>query len=111
ISDSMEQDQFFSLLSHVQRGNMDDQRCVLDPNKKILNIFSSSFHILDSDLEQLLNLVATTQRCRLDDQRVSIKKLPGLHEAAGTDQDGQKKTAAGQKPNQPVSTVRISVDP
>ncbi|XP_023677657.2 uncharacterized protein [Paramormyrops kingsleyae] len=110
ISDSMEQDQFFSLLSHVQRGNMDDQRCVLDPNKKILSTSKdkNTAH-KDSDLEQLLNLVATTQRCRLDDQRVSIKKLPGLHEAAGTDQDGQKKTAAGQKPNQPVST-RASSD-
>uniref|UniRef100_A0A3B3T0H0 Uncharacterized protein n=1 Tax=Paramormyrops kingsleyae TaxID=1676925 RepID=A0A3B3T0H0_9TELE len=95
----MEQDQFFSLLSHVQRGHMDDQRCVLDPNKQTPIVYLP------------LLTMATTQRCRLDDQRVSIKKLPGLHEAAGTDQDGQMKTAAGQKSNQLVSMVRISVDP
>ncbi|XP_048846579.1 uncharacterized protein LOC125717553 isoform X1 [Brienomyrus brachyistius] len=109
ISDSMEQDQFFSLLSHVQRGNMDDQRCVLNPNKKTLSTSKDkNTGETDSDLEQLLNLVSATQKYRLDDQRVSIKKLPDLHVAAGSDQDGQMKTAAGQKPNQPVSTRAIS---
>ncbi|XP_048846581.1 uncharacterized protein LOC125717553 isoform X3 [Brienomyrus brachyistius] len=107
--DSMEQDQFFSLLTHIQRRNMDDQRCVLDPNKKTPSTpkDKDTGHT-DSDIEQLLNLVATTQRYRLDDQRVSIKKLPDLHVAAGSDQDRQMKTAAGQKSNQLVKMRAIS---
>uniref|UniRef100_A0A3B3T191 Uncharacterized protein n=1 Tax=Paramormyrops kingsleyae TaxID=1676925 RepID=A0A3B3T191_9TELE len=107
-SDSMEQDQFFSLLSHVQSGHMDDQRCVLDPNKKILNTSKDknpSTH--ESDIE-LLNLVATTQRCRLDDQRVSMKTLPGLHVTFSIEQDGHVKMAADQQSDQHGTASRVS---
>uniref|UniRef100_A0A8C9SHC4 Uncharacterized protein n=1 Tax=Scleropages formosus TaxID=113540 RepID=A0A8C9SHC4_SCLFO len=70
-SNTPDQDEFFSFLSHVQRGRMEQQRCILDPNKKIPR---------DSDMDQLLNLVTKSHSSRLDDQRVLMSaSMPGLH--------------------------------
>uniref|UniRef100_A0A3B3T0C6 Uncharacterized protein n=1 Tax=Paramormyrops kingsleyae TaxID=1676925 RepID=A0A3B3T0C6_9TELE len=38
-------------------------------------------------MDQFFNLVADTQRCRLDDQRVSIEVLPGLRLTSNSVQD------------------------
>ncbi|KAM4534609.1 uncharacterized protein V3H82_024525 [Fundulus diaphanus] len=56
-----EQQKFFSMITHGQRGRIEDQRCVLDPNR---------------DPELLLKLL--TQSARMDDQRVSLSSLPVL---------------------------------
>uniref|UniRef100_A0A8C9VA81 Uncharacterized protein n=1 Tax=Scleropages formosus TaxID=113540 RepID=A0A8C9VA81_SCLFO len=90
---------FFSFLSHVQSGRMEEQRCVLDQNKK--NPRSSSRkcpYFPDSDMDQLLNLVANTQSCRLDDQRVSMNaSLPGLHVLSDSHVDGAEEKDTSQK--------------
>lgn len=69
------------------------------------------FHPSDPDMDEFFNLVANTQRCRLDDQRVSIEVLPGLRLTSNSVQDTEVKMVAGQKPNQLGNTVRICLDP
>ncbi|MEQ2289006.1 hypothetical protein AMECASPLE_028768 [Ameca splendens] len=61
-----EQLKFFSMITHGQRGRIEDQRCNLDPSR-------------DPDL--LLKLL--TQSGRLDDQRVSFSSLPVLKNKDG----------------------------
>uniref|UniRef100_A0A3B4X2D3 Purkinje cell protein 2 n=1 Tax=Seriola lalandi dorsalis TaxID=1841481 RepID=A0A3B4X2D3_SERLL len=61
-----EQQKFMKMISHGQRGRMDDQRCSLNPSK------SAPY------TEMLFNLLTNTQSQRLDDQRVSLPSLPGL---------------------------------
>uniref|UniRef100_A0A3P8SCZ5 Uncharacterized protein n=1 Tax=Amphiprion percula TaxID=161767 RepID=A0A3P8SCZ5_AMPPE len=55
---------FMNMISHGQRGRMDDQRCTLD---------------LSRNPDTFFNLLANTQSRRLDDQRVSLSTLPGLN--------------------------------
>ncbi|ETE73829.1 Purkinje cell protein 2 [Ophiophagus hannah] len=79
-SGSPEQEGFFNLLTHVQGGRMDEQRCNIqivhgksgsDPEKK------------DSpspppEMDNLMEMLAHTQSRRMDDQRVSFNYLPGF---------------------------------
>ncbi|KAJ8254046.1 hypothetical protein COCON_G00206580 [Conger conger] len=96
---TVEQDQFFSLLSHVQRGCMEEQRCVFDPNKRSTSTpkRTEATHSVPSptsvaDIDQLFSILASTQSRRLDDQRVSLNLLPGLQVVSGSGQDGQGKS-------------------
>uniref|UniRef100_A0A8C4WM65 Purkinje cell protein 2 n=1 Tax=Gopherus evgoodei TaxID=1825980 RepID=A0A8C4WM65_9SAUR len=77
---SPEQEGFFNLLTHVQGGRMDEQRCNIqivhgksgaDPEKQ------------DSpspppEMDSFLDMLAHTQSRRMDDQRVSFNYLPGF---------------------------------
>uniref|UniRef100_A0A8C9SQI5 Uncharacterized protein n=1 Tax=Scleropages formosus TaxID=113540 RepID=A0A8C9SQI5_SCLFO len=93
-------DEFFSLLSHVQSGRMEEQRCVL-----------ASKDGGPSDLDHLFGLVANTQRCRLDDQRASMSaSLPGLHVVSVSHLNGLVKMETGQKTSQLVVGVKIFTD-
>ncbi|XP_039215490.1 Purkinje cell protein 2 homolog isoform X2 [Crotalus tigris] len=79
-SGSPEQEGFFNLLTHVQGGRMDEQRCNIqivhsksgsDPEKK------------DSpspppEMDNFMEMLAHTQSRRMDDQRVSFNYLPGF---------------------------------
>uniref|UniRef100_A0A7N5JBN6 Purkinje cell protein 2 n=1 Tax=Ailuropoda melanoleuca TaxID=9646 RepID=A0A7N5JBN6_AILME len=79
---SPEQEGFFNLLTHVQGGRMDEQRCNIqivhsksgsDPEKK------------DSpspppEMDNLMEMLANTQSRRMDDQRVSFNYLPGFQD-------------------------------
>nr|XP_048690138.1 Purkinje cell protein 2 homolog [Caretta caretta] len=79
-SGSPEQEGFFNLLTHVQGGRMDKQRCTIqivhgksgaDPEKQ------------DSpspppEMDSFLDMLAHTQSRRMDDQRVSFNYLPGF---------------------------------
>ncbi|CAM2109681.1 unnamed protein product [Caretta caretta] len=80
LSGSPEQEGFFNLLTHVQGGRMDKQRCTIqivhgksgaDPEKQ------------DSpspppEMDSFLDMLAHTQSRRMDDQRVSFNYLPGF---------------------------------
>ncbi|XP_058026444.1 Purkinje cell protein 2 homolog isoform X4 [Ahaetulla prasina] len=80
FSGSPEQEGFFNLLTHVQGGRMDEQRCNIqivhgksgsDPEKK------------DSpspppEMDNFMEMLAHTQSRRMDDQRVSFNYLPGF---------------------------------
>ncbi|XP_069380658.1 uncharacterized protein [Paralichthys olivaceus] len=79
-----EQVKFMSMISHGQRGRMDDQRCSLNPSKSAPCTPQNTERKLASssntgpDSETFFNLLANTQSNRLDDQRVSLQPLPGL---------------------------------
>ncbi|XP_064188147.1 G-protein-signaling modulator 2-like isoform X2 [Anguilla rostrata] len=82
---------FFDLLSRFQSNRMDDQRCSIQEGRTALSVPSSppsrpaqaipkSHSASDAPphRRQLLDMVATSQGRRLDDQRASAGNLPGL---------------------------------
>ncbi|KAK9535246.1 hypothetical protein VZT92_007640 [Zoarces viviparus] len=93
LPDINEERNFMNVISHSQRGRMDDQRCSLDPSRSApctpkhrKPAASTSNTGLDS--EMLFSLLANTQNQRLDDQRVSLPSLPGLGKENATSAEG-----------------------
>ncbi|XP_049911654.1 G-protein-signaling modulator 2-like isoform X3 [Epinephelus moara] len=90
--DTIGEDGFFDLLSRFQGNRMDDQRCSLQDGQSHLTAHSSPSStppvaerksILDcetpsQDPGHFLELLASSQARRLDDQRVSLSHFPGL---------------------------------
>ncbi|KAH0549414.1 G-protein-signaling modulator 2 [Cotesia glomerata] len=72
-----EEEDFFELLSRFQSGRMDDQRCVLDINKKP-RIKPPTIE-KEKEGDDLLELIAGMQSKRMDEQRVVLPNLPGLN--------------------------------
>ncbi|XP_039978790.1 uncharacterized protein LOC120787159 [Xiphias gladius] len=87
-----EQEDFFNLMSHFQRGRMDEQRCVLNvsPQSTPRHKPSQSTVPKGPDSEKFFSLLANSQGQRLDDQRVSLPSLPGIQNGGTT----SKSTAA-----------------
>ncbi|XP_071328266.1 cyclin-dependent kinase 12 [Trachinotus anak] len=81
-----EQEDFFSLMSHSQRGRMDEQRCVLNvtPQSTPKHKPTQTTVPKGPDSEKFLNLLANSQGRRLDDQRVSLPSLPGIQNGGTT---------------------------
>ncbi|XP_061594649.1 G-protein-signaling modulator 2-like isoform X2 [Cololabis saira] len=89
--DTIGEDSFFDLLSRFQGNRMDDQRCTLDgqspppahpspsSNLPVAEGQCISEHETPSqDPGHFLELLASSQARRLDDQRVSLNQFPGL---------------------------------
>uniref|UniRef100_A0A3B5QWG4 G-protein-signaling modulator 2-like n=1 Tax=Xiphophorus maculatus TaxID=8083 RepID=A0A3B5QWG4_XIPMA len=88
--DTIGEDTFFDLLSRFQGNRMDDQRCTLDGLNRSSAQPSptSSLPVAEEKCEchetpsqdpgHFLELLASSQAHRLDDQRVSLNQLPGL---------------------------------
>uniref|UniRef100_A0A674IFG1 Purkinje cell protein 2 n=1 Tax=Terrapene triunguis TaxID=2587831 RepID=A0A674IFG1_9SAUR len=70
---SPEQEGFFNLLTHVQGGRMDEQRC----NIQIVHGKKDS-PSPPPEMDSFLDMLAHTQSRRMDDQRVSFNYLPGF---------------------------------
>uniref|UniRef100_A0A6J0TY43 Purkinje cell protein 2 homolog isoform X2 n=1 Tax=Pogona vitticeps TaxID=103695 RepID=A0A6J0TY43_9SAUR len=88
-SGSPEQEGFFNLLSHVQGGRIDEQRC------NIQIVHSSGKKDSPSpppEMDNFMEMLANTQSRRMDDQRVSINYLPGFQ---NTDRNANNKPASG----------------
>ncbi|XP_074512479.1 uncharacterized protein LOC141780917 [Sebastes fasciatus] len=81
-----EEDDLFSLMSHFQRGHMDEQRCVLNASPKSTPKHkpSQSTEPKGPDSEKFFNMLANSQGRRLDDQRVSLPTLPGIQNGGTT---------------------------
>uniref|UniRef100_A0A3Q2C694 Uncharacterized protein n=1 Tax=Cyprinodon variegatus TaxID=28743 RepID=A0A3Q2C694_CYPVA len=60
---------FFSMITHGQRGRIEDQRCALDTSR---------------DAEKLYSLLTNFQGRRLDDQRMFLPSLPGIQNGGST---------------------------
>ncbi|XP_040919561.1 uncharacterized protein LOC121199128 [Toxotes jaculatrix] len=82
----VEQEDFFSLMSHSQRGRMDEQRCVLNVSPQATPKHKSSQSTLAKgpDSEKFFSLLANSQGRRFDDQRVSLPSLPGIQNGGTT---------------------------
>ncbi|KAM8931078.1 G-protein-signaling modulator 2 [Pelodytes ibericus] len=90
IPESIGDEGFFDLLSRFQSNRMDDQRCSLQ-GKNLLNTpaatsstppktmrKSMSATVVSPHTDEFLDLIASSQSRRLDDQRASFSNLPGL---------------------------------
>uniref|UniRef100_A0A3B4GKG5 G-protein-signaling modulator 2-like n=1 Tax=Pundamilia nyererei TaxID=303518 RepID=A0A3B4GKG5_9CICH len=91
--DTISEDSFFDVLSRFQGNRMDEQRCTLDGNSHLPAHPSpssvppvaekksvSESERLYQDPGHFLELLASSQARRLDDQRVSMTPFPGLRE-------------------------------
>ncbi|XP_043941998.1 G-protein-signaling modulator 2 isoform X2 [Protopterus annectens] len=93
ISLDMQGDEgFFDLLSRFQSNRMDDQRCALkDEQSKLTAAKSDAVSTISRDMQnsssasvasprtdEFLDLLASSQSRRLDEQRASFSNLPGL---------------------------------
>ncbi|XP_069823580.1 G-protein-signaling modulator 2 isoform X2 [Dendropsophus ebraccatus] len=90
VPDSIGDEGFFDLLSRFQSNRMDDQRCTLQgrnflslntapsatPPKSLRKSLSAS--AVSPHTDEFLDLIASSQSRRLDDQRASFSNLPGL---------------------------------
>ncbi|XP_057285214.1 G-protein-signaling modulator 2 isoform X4 [Pezoporus wallicus] len=89
--EAMADEGFFDLLSRFQSNRMDDQRCYFQeknrfsaasvatsstPPKTMRKSFSTS--VVSPHTDEFLDLLASSQSRRLDDQRASFSNLPGL---------------------------------
>ncbi|XP_039929149.1 G-protein-signaling modulator 2 isoform X2 [Hirundo rustica] len=89
--ETMADEGFFDLLSRFQSNRMDDQRCCFQeknrlsaaaaatsstPPKTMIKSFSTS--VVSPHTDEFLDLLASSQSRRLDDQRASVSELPGL---------------------------------
>ncbi|XP_073449037.1 G-protein-signaling modulator 2 isoform X1 [Aquarana catesbeiana] len=90
VADGIGDEGFFDLLSRFQSNRMDDQRCSLQ-GKNILSVptatcstppksmrKSLSASVVSPHTDEFLDLLASSQSRRLDDQRASFSNLPGL---------------------------------
>ncbi|XP_023597961.1 G-protein-signaling modulator 2 isoform X2 [Trichechus manatus latirostris] len=90
-ADTIGDEAFFDLLSQFQSNRMDDQRCCFQeknyrtastttsstPHKMMLK--TPSVSVMSPNTDEFLDLLASSQSRRLDDQRASFSNLPGLH--------------------------------
>ncbi|XP_075278394.1 G-protein-signaling modulator 2 isoform X2 [Opisthocomus hoazin] len=89
--ETMADEGFFDLLSRFQSNRMDDQRCYFQeknrfsaasvatsstPPKTMRKSFPTS--VVSPHTDEFLDLLASSQSRRLDDQRASFSNLPGL---------------------------------
>lgn len=93
LSEEMDEDSFFDLLSRFQSRRIDDQRCSsrllengphrtprnaasADPPKDLASLVASP------GTEELMDMVAGVQGSRMNDQRASLPTFPGLNSGA-----------------------------
>ncbi|XP_064416061.1 G-protein-signaling modulator 2 isoform X2 [Latimeria chalumnae] len=88
--DTLGDEGFFDLLSRFQSNRMDDQRCPLLSEQDRLAVAavsstppnrvrkSHSASVVSPHTDEFLDLLASSQSRRLDDQRASFGNLPGL---------------------------------
>ncbi|KAM7161656.1 G-protein-signaling modulator 2 isoform 4-T8 [Macrochelys suwanniensis] len=79
---------FFDLLSRFQSNRMDDQRCCFQEKSRMTAAAASSTpskmrksfstSMVSPHTDEFLDLLASSQSRRLDDQRASFSNLPGL---------------------------------
>uniref|UniRef100_A0AAA9RYF5 Purkinje cell protein 2 n=1 Tax=Bos taurus TaxID=9913 RepID=A0AAA9RYF5_BOVIN len=101
---SPDQEGFFNLLSHVQGGRMEEQRCSLQAGPGPASDSRESGQQESSpapEMDSLMDMLANTQGRRMDDQRVTVSALPGFQPLGP--KDGVQKRAGTLSP-QPLLT-------
>ncbi|XP_006869051.1 PREDICTED: Purkinje cell protein 2 [Chrysochloris asiatica] len=95
---SPDQEGFFNLLSHVQSGRMEEQRCPLQtgPDQAPQTEGGPA-----PEMDSFMDMVASTQGRRMDDQRVMVNAMPGF-QPLGPKEGAQKRV--GTHSPQPLLT-------
>ncbi|KAG5279247.1 hypothetical protein AALO_G00075690 [Alosa alosa] len=73
---AVDQEKFFTIMKHSQRGRMDEQRCSLNPRERSSPVHTSSSTNKGQDPDSLFKLLTNSQNRRLDDQRATLSPLP-----------------------------------
>ncbi|KAL8160763.1 UNVERIFIED_CONTAM: hypothetical protein K2H54_000346 [Gekko kuhli] len=91
---SPEQEGFFNLLTHVQSGRMDEQRCDIQivHSKSNPDPENSDSPSPPPEMDHLMEMLASTQSRRMDDQRASFNYLPGFQ---NVENNASSKPASG----------------
>uniref|UniRef100_A0A3P8SYX1 G protein signaling modulator 2, like n=1 Tax=Amphiprion percula TaxID=161767 RepID=A0A3P8SYX1_AMPPE len=110
--DTIGEDGFFDLLSRFQGNRMDDQRCTLDGQSHLPAHPSPSSTLPVSEAKSIsehetplqdpghfLELLASSQARRLDDQRVNLSHFPGLRSFSQFILESIKHQKNGEKPH------------
>ncbi|XP_040096497.1 Purkinje cell protein 2 homolog isoform X2 [Oryx dammah] len=100
MAGSPDQEGFFNLLSHVQGGRMEEQRCSLQAGPGPASD-SREKSTPAPEMDSLMDMLANTQGRRMDDQRVTVSSLPGFQPLGP--KDGVQKRAGTLSP-QPLLT-------
>ncbi|GLD49638.1 G-protein-signaling modulator 2-like isoform X1 [Lates japonicus] len=118
--DTIGEDGFFDLLSRFQGNRMDDQRCTLLDSQSHLPAHSSPSSIPPvaerksisecetplQDPGHFLELLASSQARRLDDQRASLSHFPGLRLSTSSQPRTPSTSSTDQVPTQaPISST------
>ncbi|XP_029015741.1 uncharacterized protein LOC114860979 [Betta splendens] len=74
---------FLKMISHAQRGRMEEQRCYLQlsrstPATPTHNGSALSSFLRGAEAEAFFTIIASSQARRIDDQRVVLPTLPGI---------------------------------
>lgn len=95
-SDMIGDEGLFDLLRRFQSNRMDDQRCHLQENRRTASTAAASttpklmkapsVSVVSPNTDEFLDLLASSQSRRLDDQRASFSNLPGLRLTKGNNQ-------------------------
>ncbi|XP_017200995.1 G-protein-signaling modulator 2 isoform X3 [Oryctolagus cuniculus] len=112
---------FFDLLSRFQSNRMDDQRCCLqDKNCHTSSAAASStppkmmqktpsVSVVSPNTDEFLDLLASSQSRRLDDQRASFSNLPGLRLTQSNTQSvlDRLRTKGSQEPDEDFFDILV----
>ncbi|XP_034566700.1 uncharacterized protein LOC117831909 [Notolabrus celidotus] len=105
-----EQDNFLKIMSHAQRGRMDEQRCSLQPSRSTPSTPTNNGSALNNmpsaggEADAFFKIISSSQARRLDDQRVTLPNLPGI----GRNSEG-KENVRNKKAEITTSLPRITV--
>ncbi|XP_061761222.1 uncharacterized protein LOC133555829 isoform X2 [Nerophis ophidion] len=105
--------QFSQMLSHAQKGRMQDQRCSLQPSRSTpatpTHSHSSPKQVAaGAEAEAFFGMVASCQAGRLDEQRVTLSSLPGI---SGTSAKGKHDRSRVKTVHAPIVTLAPSTPP
>ncbi|XP_045059344.2 G-protein-signaling modulator 2 isoform X1 [Desmodus rotundus] len=108
---------FFDLLSRFQSNRMDDQRCCLQepsrgttaPTPPRGALKPPSVPMVSPNTDEFLDLLASSQSRRLDDQRASFSNLPGLRLTQKNDQSvlGHLMTDDSKEPDEDFFDILV----
>ncbi|XP_020945757.1 G-protein-signaling modulator 2 isoform X3 [Sus scrofa] len=120
-ADTIGDEGFFDLLSRFQSNRMDDQRCCLQeknsgsastagsstPPRMMLKTPSAS--VVSPNTDEFLDLLASSQSRRLDDQRASFSNLPGLRLTQNNNQSllGHLMTKDSKEPDEDFFDILV----
>lgn len=107
-----EQEQFLKMISRIQSGRMEEQRCFLQPSRSTPSSPTHNGSALNkvpigAEAEAFFKIITSSQSRRLDDQRVALPTLPGISGNSEGKVDIQRHTMA-EIPVSPLPQITVA---